>query len=129
MGRDDEAAIPQHRGRVADVEDLIQAVTDEQHGHVPVTRLPHDREQALDLVRGQGRRRLIQDEDACLYRERLGDLDELLVGHRQAANKCADIERHAQLIEQALRRLSHRPPLDRPETALGRVAHEHVLGH
>ena len=41
---------------------------------------------ARDLVRRERRGRLVEDEDARVDGQRLGDLDELLVGHREAAD-------------------------------------------
>ena len=80
-------------------------------------------EQALDLVGRQRRGRLVEDQDARVDRQRLGDLDELLVGHRQAADRRADVELDVELLEQRLRRPARRAPVDRPEprrTARGR---------
>ena len=82
-----------------------------------------DREQPLDLVGRQRRRRLVEDEDAGVDRQRLGDLDELLVGHRQAADGRADVEPDVELVEQRLRRPARRAPVDRcrsDPTARGR---------
>ena len=84
---------------------------------------PDDREQPLDLVRRERRRGLVEDEDARLDRQRLGDLDQLLVGHRQAADRCADVELDVELLEQRLRRPAGRAPVERrrgAQTARGR---------
>ena len=44
----------------------------------------HDREQPLDLGTGQCRGGLVHDQDPGVEAQRLGDLDDLLVGDRQA---------------------------------------------
>ena len=54
-------------------------------------------------------------EDARLDRQRLGDLDELLVGHRQAADVAPDVEPDLELLEQRVRRAPHLAPVDRPK--------------
>ena len=127
-GVDHEAAVAKHGGRVADVEDLVQPVADEEHRHLAVAGLAHDGEEPLHLVCRERCGGLIEDEHAGLDRQRLGDLDELLVGHRQAAHRCADVERDAQLVEQPVGRLPHLAPGDGTETTLWRMAHVDVLG-
>ena len=90
--RDDVPAVAEDRRPVAQVEDLVEPVADEQDRHAAIAEPADDREQPLDLVGGERRRRLVEDQDARLDRQRLGDLDELLVGHRQAADRRADVE-------------------------------------
>ncbi len=91
-----------HRRPVAELEDLVQPVADEEDRDAAVAQAADDREQALDLVGRERRRRLVEDQDARVDRERLGDLDELLVGHRQAADRRADVEPDVELLEQRL---------------------------
>ena len=79
-------AVAEHRRPVAKLEDFIEAMADEQDGDAARARLADDREQPIDLVRRQRRRRFVQDQDAGVDRKRLGDLDELLIGHRKAAD-------------------------------------------
>ena len=67
-------------------------------------------------------------EDARLERQRLGDLDELLVGHRQAADRRADIDLDGELLEQRLGRPARGAPVEHAEPAGRRVPDEHVLG-
>ena len=105
------------------VEDLVEPVAHEQDRHAASAELPDDREQALDLVGRERRRRLVEDQDARLDRQRLGDLDELLVGHREAADRRADVELDVELVEQRLRRPARGAPVDRAAaepTARGR---------
>ena len=88
-GGHDVAPVAEHRRAVAQLEDLVEAVADEQDRDAAVAQPADDAEQPLDLVGGQRRGRLVEDQDARLDRERLRDLDELLVGHRQAADRGA----------------------------------------
>ena len=67
-------------------------------------------------------------EHAGLDRQRLGDLDQLLVGHRQATDRRADVELDVELVEQRLGRPPRPAPVDRPEATRRGVADEHVLG-
>ena len=62
----------------------------------------HDAEQALDLVPGQRRGRLVHDQHARVEAQRLGDLDDLLVGDREAAHRLLGVERDAEAVEQLL---------------------------
>ena len=50
-------------------------------------------EQALDFARAQRRRRLVEDDQVGLQRQRLGDFDELALRHRQAAHLEVERER------------------------------------
>ena len=114
---------------VAQLEDLVEPVAHEQDRDAASAQASDDREQPLDLVRGERRGRLVEDQDARLDRQRLGDLDQLLVGHRQAADRRADVELDVELLEQRLRP----PGASRPSRAIPSrprrgVADEHVLG-
>ena len=46
--------------------------------------------------------RLVHDQHARVEAERLGDLDDLLVGDRQAADRALGVEPHAEAVEQIL---------------------------
>ena len=121
------SAIAQDRGSFAQVEDLVQPVAHEEDADLPLSGLSHDGEQALDLMRREGRRGLVEDEDACLDGERLRDLDELLVRHRESANRRRHIEADAKLVEESTRLASHLAPGDRTEPTCRRVADTDVL--
>ena len=86
-GRDDVPAVSEDCRPVAQVEDLVEAVTHEQDRHAAVAKPTDDREQAVDLVGGQRRGRLVEDEDSRLDGQRLRNLDQLLVGHREATDR------------------------------------------
>ena len=59
-------------------------------------------EQPLDLGARERRGRLVHDQHARVEAERLGDLDDLLVGDRQAAHRALGVEPHAEAVEQLL---------------------------
>ena len=127
-GRDDVLAIAEDGRPVAQLEDLVEPMADEQHRDAASSQVPDDREQALDLVRRERRGRLVEDEDASLERQRLGDLDELLVGHGQAADGRTDVDLDRELLEQRLRCPARRAPVEDPEPPGWGVPDEHVLG-
>ena len=111
--RDDVPAVAEDRRDVAQLEDLVEPMADEQDRDAASPQSADDREQPLHLVGGERRGRLVEDQHARLDRQRLGDLDQLLVGHRQAADRRADVELDVQLLEQRLRRPARRAPVDR----------------
>ncbi len=78
------AAVLEHGDAVREREDLAQAVRDVEHPDAPLLQAPHEREQQLDLVVGERGGRLVEHEDARVERARLDDLDDLLLGDRQA---------------------------------------------
>ena len=127
-GRDDVAAVAEDRRDVAQLEHLVETMAHEQHRHAAGPQAPHDREQPLDLVRGEGRGRLVEDQHAGLDRQRLRDLDQLLIGHRQATDRRAGVEMDVELLEQRLGRASRGAPVEDPEPPRRSVADEDVLG-
>ena len=87
----------------------------------------HDAEQALDLVAGQRRGRLVHDQHARVEGERLGDLDDLLVGDAQAAHGLLGIELDAEPLEQVADRAVQRLAIDAAQRPERVAAHHHVL--
>ena len=121
-------AVPEDGRPVTQGEDLVQPVAHEQDRHAAVAEPADDREQPLDLVGRQRCGRLVEDQRTGVYGEGLGDLDQLLVRHRQAPDRGADIELDVELGEQRLCRPAHAPPVDGAQDARRCVADEHVLG-
>ena len=72
------------------------------------------------------RRRLVHDQDAGVERERLGDLDGLLLGDRQAPGRLLDVELDAEPLEDRLGIALHLPAVDDPPAVA--MADEDVLG-
>ena len=99
-----DRAVAQDGDRVADGEDLVQAVGDEQHGRAALAQRAHDAEQPLDLEPGERRGGLVHDQHARVEAERLGDLDQLLVGDREAAHGLLGVELDAETVHQLLHR-------------------------
>ena len=83
----------------------------------------------LDLVRGQRRGRLVEQNHPAAAQQRLGAFDLLLLRDRQAAAQRADIDVQAERVERRARPRPHRPPVD-PLDQPGRgrqLADEHRL--
>ena len=76
----DPGAVAQGGDPLADLEDLLQPVGDEQHGRALLAQGADDAEEPGHLAAGEGGGRLVHDQDAGVEGERLGDLDDLLVG-------------------------------------------------
>ena len=99
---DDVAPVAHHRDALAEREDLVEPVRDEEHRGALGTQRLDDAEEAVDLGRGERGGRLVHHDHARLGRERLGDLDDLLVGDREPARDAVGIELDAELGEQPL---------------------------
>ena len=62
-------------------------VADKDHGHaLGLEFLEHGKE-CINLLAGERGRGLIQDEDARVHGQRLGDFYELLFGHTQLTHR------------------------------------------
>ena len=81
----DAPSVAEHGDGVADGEDLVDLVRDVQDRDAPRLQPADEREQALDLVTGERGGGLVHDEDLRVEHQRLADLDDLLVGHGEAA--------------------------------------------
>ena len=99
----DVAAVAHHGDALAEREDLVQPVRDEEHRGAPGAQRLDDAEEAVDLGLRERGGRLVHHDHARLGRERLGDLDDLLVGDREPARDAVGIELDAELLEQPLR--------------------------
>ena len=102
---------------------------DEEQGAALVAQAAGDGEQAVDLDAAQGGGRLVHDEHPGVERDGLRDLDDLLVGDREAERRAVGVDPHAEPREEAERlapasRLRSMRPSERGRLA----AHEDVLG-
>ena len=100
-GRDrgDLAAVAQHRDAVGDLLDLAHAVGDVDDADPGLLQLGDQVEQLRRLGFRQRRRRLVQNEQADVGEERLGDLHHLLVGARQFANLAVGVEVESEILD------------------------------
>ena len=88
----------------------------------------HDLVQPLDLLRREARRRLVEDDELGVARERAQDLDLLLLGERQVDRRSARPSRsNPASAARRSNRSRREPPVDEPGTPrFG--AEEDVLG-
>jgi len=70
-------AVPKDRGPVGDLQHLLQVVGDVDDRNPLRLEPPHDLEQHLGLLAGEGRGGLVHDEDLRVQAQRLCDLDHL----------------------------------------------------
>ena len=127
VGRD-IGAVPEHRAFVGEFGDLVHAVGDEQERKTLLAQALQDHENLSDVGRGQGRGRLVEDEDAGLARKGLGDLHHLAARQRQVLDQShrMDVGR-ARPLERFLGDATLRAPVDHPE-APRRVGDGDVVG-
>ena len=85
----DLAAVLEDGDRVAEVEDLLEPVGDVEDRDAARGEPPDDRVEQLDLVVGERGGRLVHRDDPRVEADRLGDLDDLLLGDRQGADPLA----------------------------------------
>ena len=97
--RADQCAVLEHGDAVAEREDLVQAVRDEDDRDALRAERPQPLEQQLDLAAGDDRRRLVEHEQPDVVDQRARDLDHLLVGDRQSPTRRADRARRRALSE------------------------------
>ena len=76
-------AVAQHGHAIGELEHLVHAVRGVDDRDAFARELAHDLEQRLAFRRRQRRGRLVHDEDARVERQRLGDLDQLLLADAQ----------------------------------------------
>ena len=100
VGRD-ERAVLEDRDAVAEVEDLLEPVRHVDDGDTAGGELADDRVEQLDLVVAQRGGRLVHRDDAGVERQRLDDLDDLLLGDGERPDASGGLdERHAEIVEQ-----------------------------
>ena len=90
--------------RSASARDLVEPVRDVDDADAVGRELPDDAEEPRAFRRRQRRGRLVHDEDARVERQRLGDLDELLLADAQPGDPRLRVELDPEPLEQAPRR-------------------------
>ncbi len=125
--RGDVGAVAHHGDGVAEVEHLVEPVRDEDERAAFVAEAAGDLEEPVDLDAGERRGRLVHDEHLRVERDRLRDLDDLLVGDREALGWAIGVDAHAEPEEHGLDLSAHGLSVDAAESADGLAAHEDVL--
>ena len=111
---------------VADGAHLAELVADEDDREALGDETPQRLEEGFDLVRHEHGGRLVEDEEAAIARERLDDLDALLLADRELGHD--GVRTHGDA--EALGGLQHRPAgRVEVEAHTGGAAQDDVLGH
>ena len=95
-------AVPHNHGTVADLKNFLQPVGEIDDRNAFFLGLSDDPEKDFRLPVGKGRRRLIQDEDFHIGRNRLGNLHQLHLRQSEGTHIHLRVDRHAELIENRL---------------------------
>ncbi len=123
-----DAAILHDRDAVGDLENLGHAVRDVDDRDALGRKAPDDPEEVAAFVDGQGRGRLVEDEQLEIMREALGDLDHLLLAWGQQGHRCARVDVDLQIGQDPPRTLIHRGPPDDAQRVDRLAAGVDVLG-
>ena len=122
------AAVAQHGDPRGKLEHLIQAMRDVDDGHALARELSDDLEQVVALGRRQGRGGLVHDQNAGIQRERLGDLDQLLLADAQACDLARGIRGEPEPRAESARRGEQPPAIDEQARDQRLAAEKDVLG-
>ena len=101
--RVDVLAVPQEGDAVGDLKNLIEPVADINDPDTLRFQFVDHPEQSLGFAGGEGGAGFIHHDDACILRECLGDLDDLLLGDGEAVALGVDRHLHADALKQCLR--------------------------
>jgi hypothetical protein len=110
-GLGDLAPVAEHGHDVRDPQDVLDEMRDEDDAGAFVAELVQRREQTLDLGRGKGGGRLVEDDDAGAGEQHAGDLDQLLQADRQVAEPRHRIDIDAKPGQLLAGLARHPPPL------------------
>ena len=116
----DPLAVADDGDVVRDAEDLVHLVGDVQNRYALFPEGEDLLEQYVDLLVTDGRGRLIHNDDRCVARDCLCDLDQLVACDGQLVHLLVCLVRHIKLVEQLLRVLLHLAEVY--ELALSRLA-------
>ena len=105
-----KVAIAQHREIVADTHQLFQPVRDVDDGDAFPLQLLDDSEQDFDLGGRKRRRRLVHDQHLNVFRQCLGDFDDLLLADHQVADQGVRVD----VVFESPDQVGGTPPLHRP---------------
>ena len=89
---DDEPPVAEHEDAVAMRERLLEAVGDEDEADALGCQLVRQREEPLAFAGGERGGGFVEDEEARLLGDRLGELDELLLAAPEAAERGARVD-------------------------------------
>ena len=121
-------AVADDRDAVGDLLDLVELVADDDRRDPLALEVQDQVEQMIGVLVVEGRGRLVEDEQLHALRERLRDLDELLLADADVLDLGGRVLFQADTREELLRLLVGLVPVDEAERALDLVVEEDVLG-
>ena len=125
--RRDQPAVLQHGDAVGDRLQLGHAMGDVEDRRALAPERPDQFEQLSGIALVERRGRLVHDDDLRIERQRLGDLDQLLLGDRQRFHQRLGMDPGADTLEQLARALLHNGAVE--QAAAARLkAEEDVVG-
>ena len=99
-----DVAVAEHLHPVGDLAHLLEAVRDVDQRHAALAQAVHEGEEAVDLLGRERRRRLVEDQAACLVRERARDFDYLALADAERADRRIGVDVDAELAPVRARR-------------------------
>ena len=126
--RSDRVSVSHHGDAIADGKNLLHSVRDVDDRHPLAAQGSDHTKERLDLVVGQGSRRLVHDQEPRLFSEGAGDLDQLLLGNRQLCNRSVRIHLATEPVQEIAGDPTHDIAPDQTPSG-GFMAQEDVLGH
>ena len=121
-------AIAQTSPAVADAENFIELVRDENDGVAFAFQLRDDAEKIVDFMGGERRSRLIHDDDARAMRQHAGDRHQMFLCDAEALEQCVRVNPRLKPRQQRGGLRAHRPPVDKAARRQGRMTHENIFG-
>ena len=123
----DEMAVAQHRVAVAEAENFLEPVSDEDDRQALGLQRPDDAGEVGDFRFAQRRGRLVHHDELGAHRKRAGDLDQLLLGDREVAHVRHRVALKPDLVGDRAGVFGEAPPAhEQPRARF--AADEHVLG-
>ena len=128
-GGADQAAIAEDRDAVGQTEDFVHLMRRVDDRHATGLQAGDGPEEGGDLVVGEGGRRFVHQDDVGLTAERLGDLDDLRLRHRERAHLTGGIDFRFEFLQKFLGATQLVRAVDSSEASAGFGAQGDVLRH
>ena len=122
-------AVLEHGHRMAKRENLGETVRNVDHRNAVAGQPPHHIEQFFGFGKGQRRRRLVEDQDPEVARQRLGDLDDLGLCRRKGRHFQRRIDGDAKLRDEHPCPIAHGADIHLTQPLRRLPAGEDVLGN
>ena len=125
---DDQFAAAEDGEALGDLKDLVELVADEKYGDALLLQMQDDLEKRLHFLAGQGRCRLVHDDQARVEHQRAADGDHLLFGDGERADQTVQLHIEVNLRDGLLGDLAHALAVDEL-VAVGKLCVEGEVFH